>query len=49
MLDMALDVARGMQHLHWMNIVHSDLKARNILLRSCDTDPRGLTAKVRRQ
>lgn len=44
--DTALDVARAMAHLHKHNIVHSDLKARNILLRSDNQDPRGFVAKV---
>lgn len=42
----AIDVARAMAHLHKHNIVHSDLKARNVLLRSDMQDPRGFTAKV---
>lgn len=44
--ETALDVARAMTHLHKHNIVHSDLKARNVLLRSDMQDPRGFTAKV---
>jgi serine/threonine protein kinase len=44
--ETALDVARAMAHLHKHNIVHSDLKARNVLLRSDMQDPRGFTAKV---
>ena len=47
----ALDVARAMAHLHKQSIVHSDLKARNVLLRSGsgngpDGDSRHFTAKV---
>ncbi len=45
-LDTALDVARAMAHLHTENIVHSDLKARNVLLKSAATDTRGFLAKV---
>jgi serine/threonine protein kinase len=45
-VDTALDVARAMVHLHGQNIVHSDLKARNVLLKGCALDPRGFTAKV---
>lgn len=46
LVETALDVARAMAHLHKHNIVHSDLKARNVLLRSDAHDPRGFTAKV---
>ncbi len=46
LVETALDVARAMAHLHKHNIVHSDLKARNVLLRSDGQDPRGFTAKV---
>ncbi|KAI8466064.1 MAG: hypothetical protein J3K34DRAFT_524825 [Monoraphidium minutum] len=42
----ALDVARAMVFLHENQIVHADLKARNVLLKSTGTDPRGFTAKV---
>lgn len=39
-VNFALDIARGMYHLHSENIVHRDLAARNILLNSA------LVAKV---
>lgn len=42
----ALDVARAMAHLHQHNILHSDLKAGNVLLRTDGQDPRGFVAKV---
>eukprot|EP00878_Enallax_costatus_P007009 GHUV01007345.1.p1 GENE.GHUV01007345.1~~GHUV01007345.1.p1 ORF type:complete len:1094 (+),score=299.39 GHUV01007345.1:294-3575(+) len=45
-VDTALDVARAMVHLHTHNILHSDLKARNVLLRSDAHNPRGFVAKV---
>eukprot|EP00879_Flechtneria_rotunda_P008456 GHRR01008858.1.p1 GENE.GHRR01008858.1~~GHRR01008858.1.p1 ORF type:complete len:979 (+),score=314.62 GHRR01008858.1:172-3108(+) len=42
----ALDVVRAMLHLHTKHIIHSDLKARNVLLKSAGTDVRGFVAKV---
>ncbi|GAX79342.1 hypothetical protein CEUSTIGMA_g6784.t1 [Chlamydomonas eustigma] len=45
-LDTAIDIARGMAHLHQRNIVHSDLKPRNVLLMSSSKDSRGIVAKV---
>ncbi|GAX78317.1 hypothetical protein CEUSTIGMA_g5759.t1 [Chlamydomonas eustigma] len=45
-LDTAADIARGMAHLHSSNILHSDLKALNVLLQSSSEDPRGVTAKI---
>ncbi|KAG1672491.1 hypothetical protein FOA52_002799 [Chlamydomonas sp. UWO 241] len=45
MLDTALDIAKAMCHLHAMNVLHSDLKARNVMLK-CSGDKRGFIAKV---
>ncbi|GAX76175.1 hypothetical protein CEUSTIGMA_g3619.t1 [Chlamydomonas eustigma] len=45
-LDTALDIASGMLHLHNSNVVHSDLKAQNILLQTNLSEARGVTAKV---
>uniref|UniRef100_A0A061RD42 Kinase-like protein n=1 Tax=Tetraselmis sp. GSL018 TaxID=582737 RepID=A0A061RD42_9CHLO len=42
MLKIAGDVARGMLHIHGMQIIHGDLKAQNILI----TSGRGIVAKV---
>mmetsp|Transcript_4672 Transcript_4672/g.14117 ORF Transcript_4672/g.14117 Transcript_4672/m.14117 type:complete len:888 (-) Transcript_4672:1869-4532(-) len=44
-LDTALDVAKAMTHLHAMNVLHADLKARNVMLK-CSGDARGFVAKV---
>ena len=46
MLDTALDVASAMQHLHALHIVHGDLKARNILLKTVGHEARGAKAMV---
>ncbi|GBF89307.1 hypothetical protein Rsub_02184 [Raphidocelis subcapitata] len=44
-LDTAADVARAMLHLHRQQIIHSDLKARNVLLKASKSG-RGAVAKV---
>ena len=44
-----LDVAAGMNYLHSIGIMHSDLKAANVLLKSAavtQDDPRGFICKV---
>jgi serine/threonine protein kinase len=46
MLQTALEVAQAMMHLHSESIIHGDLKARNILLKSSGSHGRGFVAKV---
>ena len=44
-----LDVAAGMNYLHSIGIMHSDLKAANVLLKSAavtQDDPRGFICKA---
>lgn len=45
-LDTAADVAKAMAHLHSINVLHGDLKARNVMLKSTGADQRGVIAKV---
>ena len=45
-VDVALDIVQGMQHLHSCNIIHADLKASNILLKSSPDSSKGFDAKV---
>ncbi|KIY95632.1 hypothetical protein MNEG_12331, partial [Monoraphidium neglectum] len=44
-LDTAADIARAMLHLHKQQVLHSDLKARNVLLKTDGTSDRGVIAK----
>lgn len=45
-LETAADIAKGMIHLHAHNVLHSDLKAANVMLKSGGGDGRGVVAKV---
>ena len=45
-VDTALDIARAMHHLHMSNVLHMDLKARNIMVKSSGGEGRGMVAKV---
>ncbi|KAJ9524730.1 hypothetical protein QJQ45_024366 [Haematococcus lacustris] len=44
-LDTGLDVAKAMLHLHSLNVLHADLKARNVMLKS-GGEGRTVVAKV---
>ncbi len=41
-LQIALDVACGMHHIHSLQIIHGDLKAQNVLLTAHDRSDSGL-------
>ncbi|KAF8066284.1 Gucy1b1 [Scenedesmus sp. PABB004] len=45
-LDTAVEIATAVAHLHTCNVLHSDLKARNIMLKSSGSEGRGATSKV---
>jgi len=45
-LDSALDIAKAMLHLHCNNVLHADLKARNVMLSSAGNEGRGVRCKV---
>ncbi|KAG2490452.1 hypothetical protein HYH03_011088 [Edaphochlamys debaryana] len=41
-----LEVALALRHLHGRNLVHNDVKAANVLLKSSASDSRGFTCKL---
>jgi len=45
-LDSAADIAKAMFHLHCNNVLHADLKARNVMLSSAGGEGRGVRCKV---
>ncbi|GIL44404.1 hypothetical protein Vafri_1882 [Volvox africanus] len=45
-LDTAADIAKAMLHLHIADVLHGDLKARNVMLKSSGTEGRGVICKV---
>lgn len=47
-LEMALDISRGMEHLHSTGIIHGDLTSKNVLLKSADSSSAisEVTAKI---
>jgi serine/threonine protein kinase len=46
LLEVASGIAKGMLHLHKLNILHGDLKAQNVLLRSANIEPCGVIPKL---
>lgn len=45
-LEVALEVAYGMQHLHELGIIHGDLKAKNVLLFGSSSSRKKFIAKI---
>ncbi|KAG1674214.1 hypothetical protein FOA52_013834 [Chlamydomonas sp. UWO 241] len=45
-LELLCGVARGAMHLHMLNLVHGDLKTRNVLLRASPSEPCGFISKL---
>jgi serine/threonine protein kinase len=43
---MLLDVAAGLDYLHSIGVVHGDLKAANVLMKSNASDTRGYVCKI---
>ena len=48
-VETALDVAKAMVHMHAAGVLHSDLKARNIMLKTTGMEGKGFVGKVRGQ
>lgn len=45
-MEVALEVAFAMQHLHEVGIIHGDLKAMNVMLQSSKSCPKNFVSKV---
>lgn len=41
-----LDIASGLEYLHFMDIIHADLKLSNVLLKSTTAKPYGFVCKL---
>ena len=45
-LKCLLDIAYGVEYMHFSGVLHGDLKCANVLCKACSTDIRGFICKV---
>lgn len=45
-LQLLLDIARSLEHIHGLGLMHCDLKPANVLLKASPESPLGIKAKL---
>ena len=45
-LKCLLDIAYGVEYMHFSGVLHGDLKCANVLCKACSTDIRGFICKA---